>query len=197
MAWHLAGPPLGSVLGVTPTRHEVLTPGGHLAGAITTVWPAARTERTIDVLGRGRVFRLEVRPQAATQEVRWLTVLDAAAQPAEVSEVARLSAADGNVEQGATVGVYLRSERKALVALLSASTRPGDVTGPVRYRVPQGGATHVVADLPAQTGYSVSIVLHGADPMVVEVAPGGPLMTSAAGVLAFRVAQTGAVTEAE
>lgn len=98
--------------------------GEAYAGSITPLLPAGLV--IVDVFDEGKVFRLEVRPGTPAREQRWITVIDAAATPAEAARATPLTAAghgdgrgalDGEVDDrararvlaGGAIGVLLES----------------------------------------------------------------------------------------
>jgi hypothetical protein len=170
LAFHVRGP----LLPVAGSARFDVGAGGAFAGALTPVFPRGARLATLDLYGRKKVSRLEVRPAAPGAEQRWLTVIDAAARPAEAARATAL-------EAGGLVGVHLAAPGGNRV-VLSGAGQPA--RGEIRYQVPAGPTTHVVCDLPPGERFRVESSASGAQ-VSVRLVPGGDRAVSAAGVLTF------------
>jgi hypothetical protein len=189
LAFHFAG-----ALAPQGGRRWNVAAGGKPLGSVTTVLPAGARGQVVDLFDRHKVYRLELRPAQPSAEQRWLTVVDAADKPEELVASTPLSARDGSVEAGEVLGVLLTGRSGQWVVLSGARGADDAVSGEIRYRVPQSGATaHVLADLPAGAAYSISVSGDGKR-QVIRLLPGGPYKASARGILAFRTDGAGAVT---
>ena len=92
---------------------------------------------------------------------------------------------------GDVAGVFLKGPKTSAAVLSSAATTPTTITGPIEYAVP-GAARHVVCDVAPQAQFTVAVT--AGPTQVVKITPGGgPLKSSAAGVLSFQVSAAGAV----
>jgi hypothetical protein len=196
MAWHMAPLPrerTDAVAGthafdVTDTRAAF---GGDLfRGRVTTILPAGHVVNNVDVFGRGKVYRLEVRAPAPVLANAWLTVFDASSTAAAAKNAAPLIATVGGTP--AAEGTLLSGGNGGnLAVLFSKSGAP--IVGPLGFQVPAADTYCLLPDLTPAAGYTATAsVVNGG--IALNVAPGGPLLASADGTLAFTVSATGAVT---
>jgi hypothetical protein len=178
MAFHLCGPAATRRAGHLE-RVELGAPASPLA-AVTPVLPDGNNVSIVDVFGRGKVRRAEVRAGARTATQRWLTVVEAATGAEPLHSVTRLP-----VEGGDGDGVVLAGGGSPTVVVA------GRPAGTVAYRAPAGASTHLLTGMQPGASYSLS-----ASPVAggvrVRLAPGAGRPASAAGVLTFRV-EAGAI----
>ena len=168
LAFALGGRPVpvpGTASGVG--RHDVVGPVGY-AGSVDTVLPAGHADSTAGVLGGTKVFRLEVRPGNPAQDVRWLTVFDAARSSAGAARIEPVAVA------GADAGVLMRRPGGSTAVVLGAHDR-------VTYELPAGPALNVVTGLTPGSAYAVRAA--GAR---ITVAAGSGRRADSAGTIAFR-----------
>jgi hypothetical protein len=180
-----------------PSRLDVTVAPNTFAGSMTVVLPdGANLGTPVQMYpGRpsGKVWQVQVRPATAGTEQRWIAVFDLASSAAGIAQARKL-----DVAQGAIFGTLL-TDANGAIALVSNSGAAGTATTlPVSYRTPLLGTLHVVTDLQPNTGYVVS-VLGEATANTVTLAAGTPanVISSAQGVLNFRVTPTGQVTDAD
>jgi hypothetical protein len=179
-------------------RFDVAARSGFV-GALTTVLPLGAQTRDVDVLGKHKVHRLEVRPARAGAKQRWLTVADAALRPGEVRTAEPIAGSAGNVLVGAAVGVSLSRDDESHV-VVSVGDELGDATphgaaasaSRVTYEVAAKPTVHVITDVRADTDYAVEVDATGGKHRVT-VRPGAGRRSSPAGVLTFRVEAEGAL----
>jgi hypothetical protein len=170
LAFHVRGP----LLPVAGTTRFDVGAGGAFAGALTAVWPRGARLATTDLFGRKKVSRLEVRPAAPGAAQRWLTVIDAAARPADAARASAL-------EAGGLIGVHLAAPGGNRVVLSGAGEA---ARGEIRYLIPGGPTTHVVCDLSPGARFRIEASPSGPQ-VAVRLVPGGDRAASAAGVLSF------------
>jgi hypothetical protein len=183
MAFHLSGrpDPVASANGVA--SYDVKARTGY-AGRVHVVLPQGHSQRVVNVMDSGKVFRLEVRGAAAgTQE--WLTVFDAAGSAGAASSAVPLSA-------GPLSGVVLRRSGGNEAVLLSQREEGQPVTEDVTYSVPAANTRHVIAGLKPGAKYDVTGSTVGGQ-VEVHCKSGSGLAASAAGVLRFHTDGAGKV----
>ncbi len=164
--------------------------GADFAGGVTTLLPQGQGVSKVDLFGRGKVFRMEIRPRSPGKDQRWLTIFDAARTRGEVAPAIRLSVRDGNVEAGAVVGTLLsRPEGNQVVLLPEGEVEKGEV----RYRVPTRATAHLLSDVAPDTFYTVRLSPRREE-QIVSVSSGGSLRSSHAGVLRFHSTPAGEVS---
>ncbi len=198
MAWHVAAAPAEQAGAATGThRFDVLDTraafGGNLyRGRVTTVLPAGNQVTTVDTFGRGKVYRLEVRPGAASAANTWLTVFDASASAANAATVAPLTAAAGNVLAGNVEGALIaKADGSRVAVLFSTSGTPSP--GTVSFTVPAGAAKLLLVDLAPSSGYTVQ-VMGGANAWTISIVAGGSLLTTSEGALEVDLSAAGVIT---
>jgi hypothetical protein len=166
------------------------------AGAMTTVLPAGATTKTIGMYPPNdsdpgsspvKVWQVQVRAPNANDSQQWLTVFDTSTSAANVAVASRIS-----VTTGAAVGTLLASSGGNNAVLFNASSAGSTIAGNVAYSVPAVATTHVITELPTNSGYTVSVTVASGKHMI-SVMPGGSLMTSAKGVLTFNLGANGAI----
>lgn len=190
MAWHVAAKPVEQI-GAAPGTHrfDVVDTraafGGNLfRGRVTTVLPVNHNVTTVDTFGRGKVYRLEIRPGAAVNAASWLTVFDASASAAGASSAAPLSA-------GLLEGTLITKPTGGNVAVLF-SQNGQTVQGGGSLNLPAADTFVVIADLAPNAGYAVNAVVAGGN-LTLGVTPGGSFTTTPEGTLAVNVSATGSV----
>jgi hypothetical protein len=180
LAFHFPGSPVEVAAATGVHRFDVNA--GAFAGSMTTVLPQNAAITMTDKLDTdstvwGKVWRTEVRPTGVAAASRtWLTVFDAATAPSLVAAATPVTGATGTVlaaAGGNTVVVFAG-------------------TATVSYAVPAVQSRHIVSDLTAGAGYTVTVTASGGN-HIVTVAPGGTRKASANGVLTFTVTAGGAV----
>jgi hypothetical protein len=190
MNFHLAHQ---AVVGTAPAagirRWDVGT-GTSYAGAVEIVLPTGHLDSVMGLFGHRKVDRLTVRPGTAAAQNRWLTVFDPATSPAAAARALKLS-----VQQGAVLGVVLRTSAKNYAVVAGSGPAGTPVGGEVKYALPAVQSLHVVEDLQPSTSYSISASVSGQN-VVVDLKPGSGRTTSATGVLSFQTSATGAVMRA-
>jgi hypothetical protein len=180
LAFHFAGEPVS-----TPSASFVVSSGDHVLGSGSIVLPAAAKTSVVDVFGRHKVYRLEVRPPAPSDgEETWLTFLDALDTSTRTS--ARALAAEGHL-----VGAVLEGGSEREVVAFARGLDGALPDGPLRYAAPPEATFHVVTGLAPGTVYTVSTT---APPLRVTIATAASgLRSSHAGVLRFRTDGSGRV----
>lgn len=189
MAFHFVGRPAAGKGG----RFDV-GGGASYAGAATMLLPVGLRTQVVDLFGRGKVHRLEVRPGDGESVQGWLSVFDAAAGPDKVRAARPIAVAAGTVRAGEIQGVHLRGGGEDDVVIFAADPdRRGE--GEMHYLVPAGAARHRVLDLQPGAGYRVRVIPSGpgGKDHEVRISPGGGRPSSASGVLRFRVDKAGVV----
>ena len=169
---------------------------GAYAGAMTTVLPVNATTNTIGMYPPNdtdpgsspvKVWQVQVRAPDTNLSQQWLTVFDLSTSAANVAVASRIV-----VTTGAAVGTLLASSGGNNAVLFNTGGAGSTIAGNIAYSVPAVATTHVITELPARSGYTVSVAVASGKHMV-NVMPGGSLMTSAKGVLTFNLAGNGAV----
>lgn len=188
MAFHFLGRPVAGKGG----RFDVGSGEGY-AGAATAILPVGLRTQVVDVFGRGKVHRLEVRPGDGEAVQGWLTVFDAAPAPDKVRAARPIAVAAGTVRAGEVQGVHLRGGGDDDVVIFAADPdHRGD--GEIHYLVPAGAARHRVLDLQPEAGYRVRVIPSGrGQDHEVRISLGGGRQASGSGVLRFRVDKAGVV----
>ncbi len=194
LAFHFAANPV-EVAAPGPGVHRFDVNTGQFAGSMTTILPAnaafATTSQYENIpVTFNKVFRVEIRPTDAPAAARrWMTVFDLAQSSAQVA-----NATGVNVTGGGAVGALLQSASGNSAVLSSSALDGSGISGAISYTVPAAQTHHVITDLGTSAGYSISVVVSGANHMVT-ISPGGPSLTSANGVLSFQVNAAGQITQ--
>jgi len=166
------------------------------AGAMTTVLPASATTKTIGMYPPNdtdpgstpvKVWQVQIRAPNTNASQQWLTVFDLSTSAANVAAASRIG-----VTTGAAVGTLLAASGGNRAVIFNAGGAGTTIAGNIAYSVPAVATTHVITELPGRSGYTVSVTVASGKHMV-NVMPGGSLMTSAKGVLTFNLAANGAV----
>jgi hypothetical protein len=198
MAWHVAAAP-AEQSGAAPGTHrfDVVDTraafGGNLfRGRVSTVLPAGNQVTTVDVFGRGKVYRLEVRPASPSASSTWLSVFDASGSAATAGTAAPLSVAAGNVTAGPVEGTIISGSAGNNVAVLFSKSGTA-VSDPVEVEIPAAATYALVCDLAPNTSYSASATL-AAGILTVQIHPGTGFTTTAQGTLPLNISAAGVVT---
>jgi len=193
LAFHFAANPV-EVAAPAPGLHRFDVNTGQFAGSMTIVLPSnaatvTTSQFSTDTLTWNKVWRTEIRAtDAPTATRRWLTVFDLAPSSGQVASATSL-----NVAGGPAVGVLLQSPMGNSVVISGTAAVDTAIAGPFSYNVPAAQTRHVITDLAPSTGYTISVILLGANHSV-SLAQGGSRTTSAKGVLTFQVSAGGLVT---
>ena len=173
------------------TYHEVY------AGAMTSVLPASATTTSIGMYPPNdtdpgsktvKVWQVLVRAPNTNVNQQWLTVFDLSTTAAKVAVASRIA-----VTSGAAVGTLLASSSGNNAVIVNSGAAGTTIAGNIAYSVPAVATTHVITELPANKGYTVSVAL-AAGKHLINVMPGGSFKTSAKGVLTFTIAANGAAS---
>ena len=165
------------------------------AGAMTTVLPANATTTSIGMYPPNdtdpgsktvKVWQVQLRAPNTNVSQHWLTVFDLSTTAARVAVASRIA-----VTSGAAVGALLASSSGNNAVIVNSGAAGTSIAGNIAYSVPAIATTHVITELPANKGYTVSVAL-AAGKHLINVMPGGSFMTSAKGVLTFTIAANGA-----
>ena len=185
LAWHVPGTPARSVSSDGTPRFDVGS--GSTGGTVRALLPKTATVSTVGVLSA--VTRIELHAPAATQD--WLTTVTVGESP----EVVSLSAANGNVASGGLLGAHVVGTPRESVVLFAADHAAAAPSTGGQYTVTQAAAAdHVLFDL-VPGNYAVTATAANGS-LVIQVATGGSIATSAIGTLAFTVSAAGEVTAA-
>jgi hypothetical protein len=184
IAWHVPGTPAQSVSSDGTPRFDVSA-----GSTIHALLPVGSTTNTVSIAG-GVISRIELHASALAQD--WLTVVTVGTSP----DVERLSPADGNISSGALLGAHVRGSPRESVVLF-ASDHGGNVpcfSGD--YALEQTtDADHILFDVAASTtGYAVTASARSDGKLAVHIAPGGTLLPTAQGTLAFTLSASGTVS---
>ncbi len=177
-----------------PGLHRFDVNTGQFAGSMTTILPANAAFTTSTQFGSepvtwNKVWRTEIRAtDAPTATRRWMTVFDLAPSSSQVA-----NATGVNVTSGGAVGALLQSSSGNSAVLSSSALDGTGISGGIAYTVPAAQTRHIITDLTVSSGYTISVVVSGANHLVT-ISPGGSSMTSANGVLSFQVNAAGQVT---
>jgi hypothetical protein len=189
LAFHMPAPPATKTVPDQSQRRLDLEKDGRALGSLRLLLPRAATVTTSPLL-QG-VTRIEAHAPERGVRQTWLSVVTAGAAP----DQERLSPEDGNVSDGAVLGVHVKGSREHVVLFPAAEDLRATVST-VSYEVRQGGdADHILLDVaPSTSGYSVE-----AEPQAgsvrITVRAGGRLQASEAGSLLFSVSRSGTVTD--
>jgi hypothetical protein len=191
LSWHF--PPLPT--SVAPpsagaTRWNVSDAVGGFKGALTTILPqnAVTSPSPVNVFNSNKLYRVEVRSPSPVADMRWLTVLDASTTAGAVALGSIPASLSSNVK-----GVLLAASGANKVVLFGAGAVGQTISGTVSYSEPAAATTVVVADLPANTGYSVTVSTSGGN-HAVTIQPGSGFTTSQVGTLYLVIAASGTVS---
>ena len=188
LAFHFPAKPV-AVVSAGTHRYEV-TYDGHFAGAMTPVLPALTDVRVVPLYPdspTAKVWQLQLRPGEKAISHHWLTVFDLATSPEDVALAAPLADL-----QGAAAGVSLNDAQGCSVVVAGAMADGRIKNTTISYRLPKTPAAHWVVQLEPESGYAVTVLAQG-DDQRVTIKRGGPLHTSKAGVLVFRISTAGQV----
>ncbi len=192
LAWHFAANPVEvAAPGTGLHRFDVNT--GTFAGSMTTILPANAATVTTSQLGSdtaawNKMWRTEIRATDAPNATRrWMTVFDMASSASQVA-----AATPVNVLSGSAVGVVLASASGNSVVISGTAPLDTAIAGTLSYNVPAAQTRHVITDLAASSGYTVSVSVGGGT-QTVTVAAGGGRMSTSNGVLTFQVSASGQV----
>jgi PKD repeat protein len=186
----IAASPAAVVYDVVDT--QIPQQGPLYRGRLTALLPVNRQVDPVNLFGRGKVFRMDIRAAApAPAETSWLTVFDAAGSADSAGTASTLSAAAGNVLAGDVEGAVVETIGGQNAAALFSRTGNAMVAGTIQFRLPAHDTYCVLSDLAPDAGYSVSTEVTG-DSVVVTVTAGGDRLTSPEGVLAFDVTASAA-----
>ncbi len=189
MAWHFPANPVAAGTTAGQNRLDV-TYQGNYVGAMTTVLPANATTATLPLYPGDnpvKAWQVQVRPPDATVSQTWLTVFDLSSTAANVA-----TASPVTVNQGSITGVQLLANDGNSVVIGSTGAAGAALTGTISYRVAPVAAYHVITELAASTGYTVTATPNG-NMRDISVSVGGTSMSSATGVLSFHVTTAGVV----
>lgn len=195
LAFHFPALP---VAGSAPSGEKRLdVTYGVYAGAMTTVLPVGATTTNISMYPKNdtdpgskpsKVWQVQVRAANANTSQQWLTVFDLSTSAAQVATASKIT-----VTSGAATGALLARGTDNSAVIVNTGAAGTTIAGNIAYAVPAVATTHVITELPARRGYTVSITV-AAGKHLISVVPGGSLVTSAKGVLKFSVATNGAVS---
>lgn len=166
------------------------------AGAMTTVFPQSAGTTIVPMYPANdgspasnpvKVWQVQVRAPSAAAEQHWLTVFDTAAAPTAVATASPI-----NVTSGAVVGSLIASSAGNQAVLFNGGAADTTVVGTIAYIVPKAAATHLITELPANSGYGVAVAVNVSN-LAITVTPGGSWPASNHGVLTFTVSATGVV----
>jgi len=195
LAFHFPALPVAASAPSGSTRLDVTY--SVYAGAMTTVLPANATTTTIGMYPPNdtdpgskpvKVWQVQVRAPNTNTSQQWLTVFDLSTSAANVAAASKI-----NVTSGAATGTLLARSTGNSAVIVNSGNAGTTIAGNIAYSVPAVATTHVITELPASKGYTVSATVTGGN-HAISVVPGGSLKTSAKGVLTFNVAANGAVS---
>ncbi len=183
MRFHFAGTPNKAADPSQGVSRYDIGSGSSYAGTVSTLLPAGHQETVTPTVFSGTdVSRIDVKPGTGAAQNLWLTVVDAADSASAAAKATRLSAADGNVLQGAVTGTILQSSSGNYAVLAGTGAADSQITTPIKYHLPAGSTRNVVTGLAPNTAYSVTTAADSSG-VVVTIQPGSGTTTSAAGVL--------------
>jgi len=194
MAFDLPANPVAGSGPVGGHRYDV-TYNSSYAGAMTTLLPS---NNSVSVVGMYppdngdpgssplKVWQTQVRAPNALAAQKWLTVFDTSTAAAAAAQASTIT-----VTSGAAVGALLVASGGNQAVLFNGAAAGTTIAGTIAYTVPAAATAHFITELPANSGYAISVG-SGANHSV-SVTPGGPYTTSAKGVLVFTVSATGVV----
>jgi hypothetical protein len=199
LAFHFPANPTAATAPAGENRYDV-TYNATYAGAMTTILPANNTTTIIGMYpanGTGthaqtasnpiKVWQVQVRPPDSAAAQTWLTAFDLDSTAASVATASAIDVTSGNA-----IGGLFASNGGNQAVLFNNGAAGTTVAGSITYTVPNVATTHFIAELAANAGYTVTVVVSGSE-HTLTVARGGPLTTSAKGVLAFTVSVSGVV----
>ncbi len=195
LAFHFPALPVAGSAPAGGNRFDVTYRNAY-AGAMTTVLPTGATTATIGMYPPNdadagsatvKVWQVQVRAPNTNVAQQWLTVFDLSTAAANVATASRIS-----VTTGAATGALLASSAGNSAVIVNNGNAGTTIAGSIVYTVPAVATSHVVTELPANKAYTVTATMSGANHRI-NIVPGGSLMTSAKGVLAFHVEAVGTV----
>jgi len=189
LAWHFPASPVKGSAAAGENRFDI-TYNGQYAGAMTTVLPTNATTTTTALYADAapvKAWQVQVRAPNSNVGQQWLTVFDLSSSAANVA-----TALPVTVVQGAIVGVQLPASDGNSVVINSAGAAGTPIAGNISYSVAAVAAHHIITELAPSTGYTVAVSTSG-NVQTVSVSVGGTTMSSAKGVLDFRMNASGAL----
>ncbi|MGW1617086.1 hypothetical protein ACWCQZ_48660 [Streptomyces sp. NPDC002285] len=191
MRFHFAGVPHRAANPSSGVTRYDIGRGSTYRGTVNSLLPVGHTETVTDTILSGTdVSRIDVKPGTAAAQNRWLNVIDAASTRDKAAKATRLSAADGNVLQGAVTGTLLQSSGRSYAVLAGTGAANSVISTPIKYRLPAAATRSVITGLAKNTAYSVTTSIRSTG-VVVTVTEGAGRKTSGAGVLEFSTSSTG------
>ncbi len=199
LAFHVPANPVSASAPTGEKRFDV-TYNATYAGAMTTILPANNTATVIGMYpanGSGghaqtassptKVWQVQVRAADSAASQKWLTAFDLDSSAAAVASGSAI-----NVTSGSAVGALFATGSSNQAVLFNSGAAGTTIAGSISYAVPKAQTSHLVTELPANAGYTATVAVNGNNHNVT-IAPGGALMTSPHGVLAFSVSPSGAI----
>jgi len=181
LAWHF---PANPTVGTAPAGEKRLDVNYNsaYAGAMTVVLPTNATTTTVAMYPTSnptKVWQVQVRPPNTNVSQQWLTVFDLSTSSSAVAVASPVTVTQGNV-----VGVLLTASAGNSVVISNSGAAGTTISGSIAYTIPNATTNHVITELPANTSYSVSVVVSGGN-KTITVSPGSGSTSSAHGVLSF------------
>lgn len=190
MAWHFGKTPVYTAQndnGKIDARYDV-SEGSVYKGNLTSLFPISGSTKLVNLYNSGRAYRVECYPPAnALSSQTWLNVLDAAPTRADSFTATRMSAADGNVVQGAFFGAEMLSKAAAQVGLFGTGPEATLGSGVIKIIVSRIGTVVAIADMKPGVLYTQTSEKSGAKFLITFTPGSGPLKVSAAGILSCKV----------
>jgi hypothetical protein len=196
LAFHFAANPAAGSAPSGETRYDV-TYNASYAGALTTVLPANATSAIIPMYPANdgvpasspvKVWQVQLRPPNTNANQLWLNVFDLATTSGAVASASKIT-----VTAGAATGTLLTASGGNEAVLFNTGAAGTTIAGSIGYSVPATATYHCITEVPANARYSVTAVV-GSGMHTITVTPGGPLRSTAQGILTFNVSATGTVT---
>ncbi|MHB8447764.1 MAG: hypothetical protein ACYC7G_06675 [Rudaea sp.] len=118
----------------------------------------------------------------------WLNVFDLDASSTAVAMASKI-----NVIAGPATGTLLADADRNQAVLFNTGSAGSTIAGTISYSVPAASTAHYITEVPANTGYAVTVSVN-AGMHSISITPGGRFYSSAKGVLSFTVSAAGAVS---
>jgi len=192
LAWHFPPAPTENGAG----RYDIADAAGGFKGSIASALIATPTSTAAvsaamsvdNVFASNKLYRVNITPSTCATDLRWVTVLDAAASAAAVHGRTPLNLTNAK-------GVILAAADRNKIALFGAGAAGEPIAGSIVFDAPAVTTTTlVVADLLPGTTYAVSAPVDDGTHRVT-ISPGASgFTTSAAGVLHVDISSAGVVT---
>ena len=193
LAFHFPAAPTNVATG-DGTKRVTVNYKNRFAGAATFIYPTDAALQTVPMYPNStpvKAWQLQVRPDDAAQEQRWLSVFDLATDSSKLAVTARL-----DVSTGPILGTVLSTPGETSVVVAGTGNQDSVLAAPFAYSMPATFSRHVVLGVAPGSAWNVSASCSG-NRVSVNVTQGGTLLASSSGVLEYVIDDAGNVRSGE